>query len=238
MPLRLLVPPRTWPRGMRWVRPAVPDCGIETYCQSTSVPQSEKYWRGTRIASRSSAPPASKRRTEAAGSDESRLVSAQPAEPAPTMTKSYRSAVIALPIRLRSEMPDLAQFARIDDPVVTIVHQGIHQLPPAPVSVRIPEPCPCLGVVDPGVEKNHVVELEQRDLGDALAGDLLLQLRPDVVVPVDVIVQRPRFELEDERLPDGFGHSVTPPHMSQFACLFRCRSVGSYEMASWASRGH
>src|SRR5919112_6638674 len=104
-----------------------------------------------RIASRSSAPPASRRRTETAGSDESRLVSAQPAEPAPTTTKSYRSAVIALSSRLRSEVPDLAQLARIDDTVVTIVHQGIHQLPPPPVNVRIPEPRPCLGVVDPRV---------------------------------------------------------------------------------------
>src|SRR5215212_7550566 len=133
MPLRLLVPPRTRQRGMRWVRPAVPDCGVETYCQSTS------------------APPASRRRTETAGSDESRLVSAQPAEPAPTTTKSYRSAVIALSSRLRSEVPDLAQLARIDDSVVAIVHQRIHQLPPTPVNVRIPETSPCPGVVDPRV---------------------------------------------------------------------------------------
>ena len=50
MPLRLLVPPRTRPRGMRWVRPAVPDCGVETYCQSTSVPQSEVLaWDADRL---------------------------------------------------------------------------------------------------------------------------------------------------------------------------------------------
>src|SRR5688572_17948558 len=110
MPLRLLVPPRTRPRGMRWERSPVPGCGVETYCQSTSVPQSEKYWRGIRIASRSSAPPASRRRTETDGSDESRLVRAQPAEPAPTTTKSYLSTVIGLPGRVGCEVPDLAQL--------------------------------------------------------------------------------------------------------------------------------
>src|ERR671910_1330224 len=172
-----------------------------------------------RIASRSSAPPASRRRTETDGSDESWLVSAQPAEPAPTTTKSYLSAAIGFSGRLRCEVPDLAQLARIDDPVVTIVHQRIHQLAPAAVNVRIPQPCPCLGVVDPRVEKNHVVELEQRDLGDALLGDLLLQLRPDVVVPVDVVVQGAWLELEDERLPDRFRHGVTPPRMSSCATI-------------------
>src|SRR5215208_2208621 len=138
MPLRLLVPPRTRPRGMRWVRPSVPDCGVETYCQSTSVPHSEKYWRGTRIASRSSAPPASRRRTEADGSTESRLASAQPAEPAPTTTTSNRSAVTGLPGRIRCEVPDLTQLARINDSVIPVVHQWIHQLAPATVDVRIP----------------------------------------------------------------------------------------------------
>src|SRR5918993_137837 len=190
-----------------------------------------------RIASRSSAPPASRRRTETDGSDESRLVSAQPAEPAPTTTKSYLSAAIGFSGRLRCEVPDFAQLARIDDPVVAIVHQRIHQLAPAPVNVRIPEPRPRLGVIDARVKENHIVELEQRDLGDALPGDFLLQLRPDVVVPVDVVVQCARFELEDERLPDRFGHVVTPPRMSPCAVFLRSRSAGSYGMASWPSRG-
>src|SRR5215211_5592473 len=160
MPFRLLVPPRTRPRGIWWVRPSVPGCGVETYCQSTSVPQSEKYWRGTRIASRSSAPPASRRRTEADGSDESRLVSAQPAEPAPTTTKSYRSAATGLTGSIRREVPDLAQLTRIDDAVVAVVHQRIHQLAPAAVDIGIPEPRPRFGVINARVEKNHVVELE------------------------------------------------------------------------------
>src|SRR5215211_1458966 len=230
MPFRLLVPPRTRPRGIWWVRPSVPGCGVETYCQSTSVPQSEKYWRGTRIASRSSAPPASRRRTEADGSDESRLVNAQPAEPAPMTTNSYRSAVTGLPDGFRCEVPDLAQLPRIDDSVVAVVHQWVHQLAPAAVDVRVPEPRPRLGVVDTRVEKNHVVELEQRDFGDALAGDLLLQLRPDVVVPVDVVVQRAWLELEDERLPDRFRHGVTPPRMMACAMMV---DVGRLDRTGW-----
>src|SRR5215217_7538111 len=213
MPLRLLVPPSTRPRGMRWVRPAVPDCGIETYCQSTSVPQSEKYWRGTRIASRSSAPPASRRRTEADGSDESRLVSAQPAEPAPTMTKSYRSAVTGLTGSIRREVPDLAQLTRIDDAIVVVVHQWIHQLAPTAVNIGIPEPRPRFGVGDARVEKNHVVKLEQGNFGDALTADLLLQFRPDVVMPVDVVVQRAWLELQHKCLPDRFRHELTPPRI-------------------------
>src|SRR5829696_1470306 len=152
-------------------------------------------------------------------------------------TKSYRSAVTGLPDGFRYEVPDLAQLPRIDDSVVVVVHQWVHQLAPAAVDVRVPEPRPRLRVVDTRVEKNHVVELEQRDFGDALAGDLLLQLRPDVVVPVDVVVQRAGLELEDECLPDRFRHGVTPPRMSIMRQDCRCRPAGSYEMARWASRG-
>src|ERR687894_2501133 len=112
-----------------------------------------------RIASRSSAPPASRRRTETDGSAESRLVSAHPAEPAPTTTKSYGSAVTGLASRFRREVPDLAQLTRIDDPVVAVVHQGTHEFPPASVDIRVPQPRPGLGVIDARMEKNHVVEL-------------------------------------------------------------------------------
>src|SRR5215207_4568526 len=184
-----------------------------------------------RIASRSSAPPASRRRTETDGSDESRLVSAQPAEPAPTTTKSYLSAAIGFSRRLRREVPDLTQLERIDDPVVTIMHQGTRQLAPAPVDIRVPEPSPRLGVVDARVKENHIVELEERDLGDALPGDLLLQLRPDVVVPVHVIVQLPRLELEDERLPDRFGHRVTPSHTTRRGAIV---AIGGPDRTGWA----
>src|ERR671913_422111 len=219
MPLRLLVPPRTRPRGMRWERPAVPDCGVETYCQSTSVPQSEKYCRGIRIASRSSAPPASRRRTDAPGSEVSRLVSAQPAEPAPTTTKSNRSVTIGLPSWLRGEVPDLAQLTRVDDPIIPVVHQWIHQLSPAPVDVGVPKSRPGLRVVDARVKKNHVLELEERNFGYALPGDLLLQLRPDVVVPIDIVVERAWLELEDECLSNRLGHGVTPPRITSCAAI-------------------
>src|SRR5918999_355721 len=103
MPLRLLVPPRTRPRGIGWTRPAVPACGVETYRQSTSVPQSEKYRLGMRIASRSSAPPASSSATGTVGSAESRLASAHPADPAPTTTTSYAPAATPLLRRLGLE---------------------------------------------------------------------------------------------------------------------------------------
>src|SRR5215212_7924793 len=97
-----------------------------------------------RIASRSSAPPASSKRTDADGSAESWLVSAQPADPAPTTTKSYRSAGTGLSGGIRCEVPDLTQLARIDDAVIAVVHQWVHQLAPATVDVRIPEPRPRL----------------------------------------------------------------------------------------------
>jgi len=44
------------------------------------------------------------------------------------------------------------------------------------------------------VAEHHVIKLKERDFGDPLARDLLLQLGPDIVVPVDVLLQRIRFE--------------------------------------------
>ena len=78
------------------------------------------------------------------------------------------------------------------------------------MNLRVPEPRPGVGIVDLGDEQDHVVELEQGDLGDALTGDLLLQLGPDVVVPVDVLVQSARFEFEQKRLSDRLGHRDSP----------------------------
>ena len=86
MPLMLLVPPSTRPRGIASTRPSSCGWGTERYCQSTSLPQSLKYSTGVWMKGWSSAPPASIRATVTSGTSESLRASAQPDEPAPTIT--------------------------------------------------------------------------------------------------------------------------------------------------------
>src|SRR3954454_15378700 len=88
MPLRLLEPPRTLPRGHWCTSPPLCCCGVVSYAQSTSVPQSAGHIGGWWMASSVSGPPASSTTTRAFASSESRAATAHPADPAPITTWS------------------------------------------------------------------------------------------------------------------------------------------------------
>src|SRR3954470_2492851 len=65
MPLSELEPPSTLPRGHWCTSPPLCACGVVSYAQSTSVPQSAGHIGGWWIASSVSGPPASRTTTRA-----------------------------------------------------------------------------------------------------------------------------------------------------------------------------
>src|SRR3954451_17661325 len=97
MPLSELDPPRTLPRGHWWTSPPLCSCGVVSYAQSTSVPQSVGHIGGWWIASSVSGPPASSTATRASASSDSRAATAHPAEPAPITTWSTCDVMSPLP---------------------------------------------------------------------------------------------------------------------------------------------
>ncbi|KAH9397755.1 hypothetical protein TYRP_004081 [Tyrophagus putrescentiae] len=87
LPLRVLEPPRTFPRGQFRLRPSMPKqdrfCGTVRYCQSMGVCWMRKMPCGTSVTALSE-PPASSSSTFTRGFSDRRLAMTQPAEPAPT----------------------------------------------------------------------------------------------------------------------------------------------------------
>src|SRR3954451_20511922 len=98
MPLRLLEPPRTLPRGHWCTSPPLCCCGVVSYAQSTSVPHSAGHIGGWWMASSVSGPPASSTRTRASACSDSRAATAHPADPAPITTWSTCDDDMASPL--------------------------------------------------------------------------------------------------------------------------------------------
>src|SRR3954447_8772480 len=122
----------------------------------------------------------------------------------PPVTTAIRPAwsAIALALRPGLEVEHLVDRAGVDDALVVELHQRVHDRAPLVVDLRVPQPVPRLLVADLGVQEQHGILLEDRDLGDPVLLDLRHELGPDVVVVALVLGQAAGLEPHRERAPD------------------------------------
>src|SRR5262245_1125573 len=106
------LPPITLPRGQYSSRSVRCFCAVVVKFQSYGVLNSLLNAAGMWISCLRSGPPASTRATRQSGSAESRFARTQPAEPAPTITKSYIGS--SGRIRVDRPYPDLVGLPTLE----------------------------------------------------------------------------------------------------------------------------
>ena len=204
MPLMLLVPPSTRPRGIASTRPPRFGWGTDSYFQSTSVPHSVKYSTGVEMDGvvvgtagldqrdrdlRVVREPARERAARRSRSDD-HVVERVAHAPAPVSTWkiSVRNGAETWPSGI--ERDQIGELRR-----------------PAIVHRRLEEPLEGLRVGDLRVVEDHRLGDERRELRDALLAELLDELGPDGVVLRAVLGERAGRELDRVGQSDHDGTS-------------------------------